>query len=134
MLPEGKPPFIGIEFSRALEAQGPLADFILNNQSKRFRIIIECYTEIAMLVLICDDEVEARYYNNVKIALKKLKAWRFAVERCENEINFGHLIKENGKLKVIKSGTPPVKVFLKIKKSQLFFVENPRSPTKRDFS
>lgn len=114
LLPNNKPPFIGVM------AEGVLnADLILEHSNKGFRIILEYYKPTLNLRLICQEIVTVRFYNDLIHDPEKLRSWLYMIQYSPT-INFGHVTTDsNGKLKLQNTSPGSKKFVLKIDKVEL---------------
>lgn len=99
-LPDGKPPFIGIEFDNAWEGERCNKDLMLEFKDEVYTLLIEP-TVKANLRLVSDGKRICRFYNQIEYDSGKLKLW-IEKTRHAQVFNFGHTFQEKSKDKICK--------------------------------
>lgn len=120
LLPNGKPPFIGVLFYFPEQAAVTNADLAIDHKKKEFWIVLETYKKHLNLRLICNDLVSVRFYNHLKYDPEKLKSWLYVVSANKSTlVNFSQLIVMNEKLSVVKTSPKNISFVLKVKKCEV---------------
>lgn len=99
-LPNGKPPFIGIEFENSWQGERCNKDLILESRNEIYTLLIEP-TPRVNLRLVSDSKRICRFYDQVEYDKQKLKRW-IELTRKAKLINFGHTYQEKSKDHICK--------------------------------
>jgi hypothetical protein len=100
-LPEGKPPFIGVEFATQHDGAATNHDLILNRGYKHFKLLLEMVGGSVNIRLYLEQPVEVRNYSQVKCNNEELKRWH-KTALLYKHVNFGHVYSENGVDRICK--------------------------------
>lgn len=88
-LPEGKPPFIGIEFESPWIGEKEGREVFSNSNQRAFDLVIQPLSSTMSIRLVCEDPVIVKFYSGVEFDVERFKLW-IHVSKNQNKINFGH--------------------------------------------
>jgi hypothetical protein len=113
-LPQGKPPFIGIEFSKIWQGEKENRDLIFDFKNEIYTLLIEPIGGYLNIRLFSEQKNIVRYYNGVSYNKDAFKRW-IELTRNSGLFNFGHTYQENSVDKiciVLKDG---IKIYFVLK-------------------
>ena len=114
-LPKGKPPFIGILFQSATEAEKLNSDLVVDHRYLNYKIIFEIIADHLNIRLICEELVTVRFYNHVVYDPEKLKSWLYVLKTGKTtSVNFSHLILKDNKHTLVKAYQQKIYFVLKV--------------------
>jgi hypothetical protein len=124
MLPENKPPFIGICFGR-LGDELINQDLIFDHRKRTYSIIIEAFERHMNLRLVCKEIVTVRFYNHVAYDPAQLKSWLYVIAADQNKYcMFAHLVGSKGNMRIATTTPGSLKFALRVKSCSLFTPES----------
>lgn len=119
-LPEGKPPFIGVLFDKAEEAELMNQDLVLQHKGRRFRIVLETLKQFVNLRLVCEEMVNVRFYNHLKYRPDELRSWLYIISANKaSYVNFSQLCRQKEKLVVARTAQKNQQFVLKVQRCEV---------------
>lgn len=121
MLPENKPPFIGVLVNDNDHRGNTLnKDLVLHHKNKLFKIHLEYYNGVLNLMLICEALVTVRFYNKLSHDPIKLRSWLYMVKVKQTPVvNFGHVNNIHNKWSIEKVEQTNINWVLKINRLEM---------------
>lgn len=110
-LPKDKPPFIGLLFSSATDAEKLNEDLVLEHKNKSYKILLEPLKGVISLRLICEEIVTVRFYNNIKCNPEKLSSWLYLTKNVKR-FNFSHVARDYKIYDKLVVAKPKYKLFV----------------------
>jgi hypothetical protein len=98
-MPQGKPPFIGLEFPSSWKGELN-KDLVYENADKQYKLILETERQLKM-TLVCEDIAVRRVYPGIGYHPARLKNWLTQM-RQYSQVNFGHVYLQDGNHKIVK--------------------------------
>lgn len=98
-LPNGKPPFIGIEFEKQWQGEKENKDLLLEHTNIVYSLLVEPAQSGINIRLICDSPLVIRFYHQVQYNIESFKRWHFHAQNYHS-INFGHTYKDHSEDKI----------------------------------
>lgn len=87
-LPDGKPPFIGIEFENPWKGESDGREVSMNLNSSLFTLVIQPIGQNLSIRLVCDDPVKVKFYSNIKFDKERFMRW-YAIAKAHKILKFG---------------------------------------------